>query len=304
MPSTSFFTTHDGDVILRATQEPSPTQDFRVHKLILSLASPVFKDMFTLPESPDRNRTEPPEIPVVDVPDSPQIVDTILRFIYSGVEPPKVSNVATLAALFSTADKYNITSIHPVLKASMKTFLPRNSFMVYITACRFGLLEEAMEAARVSTPLSILKPGDDEAVQHVSGPDLYRFIRFVQERDHQGRSIIKQKLGWSYVTRDCDCPHWEGGEDFYFRLTRVVQDEFVENPCLDPKDLLMVLSKVPDPPLGCDPQPNSAEWYYNGGDDDAFSCPFSPMSIRDKLMGLVMELEELECSLLKQAFKE
>ncbi|KAF9781653.1 hypothetical protein BJ322DRAFT_236727 [Thelephora terrestris] len=299
MPSTSFFTTHDGDVILRTTQEPTTTHDFRVHKFILSLASSVFKDMFTLPEPPDQTHTEPP---VVNVPDSPEVIDIILRFIYPGVEPPRIPDVSTLAALFSTADKYNITSINPVLKESMKSFLPHDSFEVYVIACRFGLLEEAKEAARVSTTSSILRGDHSEAVQHISSPDLYRYFRFVQERESTGRRIIASRLGW-YLVPGKSCHHnSDKGEDFYTRLTKVVQEEFTESPCLELKDLLVALDRVPDPPHGCEPPPSPAEW--NEDDVGDLPCPLVQTFIRGTLKGVVGQLNGSERSLLNRYFEK
>ena len=50
----TFFTTDDGEIVLRASSQPNSKYDFRVHKFILSLASPVFKDMFTFPQHPTR----------------------------------------------------------------------------------------------------------------------------------------------------------------------------------------------------------------------------------------------------------
>ena len=50
--------------------EPNSEHDFRVHKLIISLASPAFKDMFAFPQPPDPNSAEVPDISIVDVPDS------------------------------------------------------------------------------------------------------------------------------------------------------------------------------------------------------------------------------------------
>jgi len=41
------FDAPDAEIILRALGPPR--RDFRVHKLVLSLASPVFKDMFSFP---------------------------------------------------------------------------------------------------------------------------------------------------------------------------------------------------------------------------------------------------------------
>ena len=303
-PPTSFFTTPDGDVIIRAGQEPSSAHDFQIHKFILSLASPVFKDMFTIPQPSDRNQDKKPDTPVVDIPDSPEVFDIILRFIYPGVEPPKIADVTTLTALFSAADKYDIASIYPVLRESLKTFLPGDSFRVYVMACRFGLLEEAKEATRVSTSRSVVKQDYGETVQHISGPDLYRFVRFVQEREHKGLSKIEELLGYSHVNRGADCDHWDDGIDFYFRLATEVGDLFVRNPCLELKDLFEVFNKIPDPPPGCKPQPRSAEWYYDGCCDEGFSCPLLPMSIRNHLMEIAVELRALNGALLRGAFEK
>ena len=42
------FNVPGGDIILRTSG--SPNRNFRVHKLVFSLASPVFTDMFGLPQ--------------------------------------------------------------------------------------------------------------------------------------------------------------------------------------------------------------------------------------------------------------
>jgi hypothetical protein len=84
--------------------------DFRVHKFILSLASPVFKDMFALPQPLDQTLDEQHGLPVVDVPEPPEALDIILRFIYPGVEPPKITKPSALTATLLSADKYDISS--------------------------------------------------------------------------------------------------------------------------------------------------------------------------------------------------
>ena len=304
MPPTSLFTTHGGDIILRAGTEPDLKHDFCVHKFILSLASTVFKDMFAFPQPSDQNQNEHPGIPVVDIPDSPGVFDTILRCIYPGVELPRITDISILSTLFSAADKYNIASICPVLKESLKSFLPGDSFRVYIIACRFGFLEEAKEAARVSNSWSMITRDYDEVVQHISGPDLYRYVRFIQTREHEGRSKIEDLLGWYELGLDNGCNHWDGGKDFYFRLAKEVGDVFVRNPCLELKDLFEVFDKIPDPPPGCKPNPQSAEWYYEDGGLDAFSCPLVPMSIRNNLLKVVVELQDLNRRLLDKVFEK
>lgn len=64
----------DADVILRA----SGGKELHAHKLVLSLASPVFRDMFSVPQpSIGSSRT-----PMVDVDDLPEALRMFLQIIY------------------------------------------------------------------------------------------------------------------------------------------------------------------------------------------------------------------------------
>ena len=198
--ASTFFTTEDGDVILRAGQEPGLKHDFRVHKFILSLASSVFKDMFTFPQPPGQTQIGQCDIPIIDIPDSPQTLDTILRFIYPGVELPKFIDLLTLSDLLAVTDKYNIVSMRPVLRDRLSSFSETQPSSVYIIACRLGLLEEAKAAARITTPDSIIVPEGHEpgGIKYISGVDLYRLLWFCQTRDHgRGRnSEIRSHAPW------------------------------------------------------------------------------------------------------------
>lgn len=59
------------DVVLRS----SDGIDFRVHRIVLSLASPFFKEMFTLPQP-----TSEPEVPIIPMSESALLLDKALRF--------------------------------------------------------------------------------------------------------------------------------------------------------------------------------------------------------------------------------
>ena len=300
--SPTFFTTDDGDIIIRAGPVPGLRCDFRVHKLILSLASPVFKDMFPLPQPPDQSRNEGHQLPIVDIPEPPEVIDTILRLIYPGVELPMIPDLSTISSLLSVTDKYDLMSVTPVLRGALRAFLPSYSFEMYITACRFGFSEEAREAAMVSTTRSILQQDCNDAIQHISNTDLFRFVRFVQERELVGLSMIGSLLGFFDQGGGYDCEHWVDGRDFYYRLVREVMDTFVQNPCVEFRDLLAILDKVPDPPPGCEPPSNTAEFYRYKGGEEALSCPLLPMSIRNNLMSVAMALTRLNHVVLDQVF--
>ena len=302
--TSTFFATNDGDIILRAGPEPDSKHDFRVHRFILSLASPVFKDMFAFPQPPDQTLHEQHQLPTVGVLDPPEVLDTILRLIYPGVEPPKIPGLRDLTSVLSTADKYNITSIYPILRDTLKAFLPIHSFRVYVIACRFGFPEEAKEAARVSSTGSIIAQIPDEEVKHISTIDLLRFVRFVQEREHEGRSMIQATFDWWGLLNNSDCTHWKDGKEFYFHLEKAVQDAFYLDPCVESKDLFPLLDKVPDPPPGCESLPKSGEYYQKTGDKEAFSCPLQPMTIRANLTEVASDLANLNRRLLEETFGE
>ena len=300
--SSTLFTTSDGDVILRAGTDPDSKHAFRVHKFILSLASPVFKDMFTLPQPPDQS--EEHQLPVVDVSDPPKSLDMLLRLIYPGVEPPEIPDIPTLTALLSAADKYNITSIYPTLRGALETFSSRYPFRAYVVACRFGFPEEARAAARVGTTKSIISEGIDEEVQHISSIDVLRWVKFVQEREREGLSLIGESLDWWQVSTESSCVHRDDGRDFYFRLEKAVEEAFCSNPCVGSDGLFAILNKVPDPPLGCKSLPDSGEFCYDACVKDAFKCLFQPMTIRNNLVGVAEELGKLNYKMLDEAFKK
>ena len=304
MSQASLFTTHDGDIVLRAGTEPDSKHDFRVHKFILSLASPVFKDMFTLPQPSDQTLNEH-QLLVVDVSDPPEVLDVIIRLIYPGVEPPKITEQKTLSASLLTADKYSITSIYPTLRENLKTFLPNHSLWVYIIACRFGFLEEKKQAAKLTSSESFggLEKYTREAVQLISSTDLFRLFEFVKLRESEGRV----RIGWylhpisAWRTRlvastqggrlNITIPNWRkrsGMLSFSIRVS-------------DPTICLRSLIVYTTPPPGCDSLPRSGDW-YSVKDEDAFKCPLQPMTTRKKLVDLADVLRRYNEELLQRFF--
>ena len=84
------FDAPDADIILRALGPPE--RDFRVHKFLLSLASPVFKHMFSLPRPTSDNSGESTvaEVEIVEVTDPAEALDIVLRMIYPSFTSPSL----------------------------------------------------------------------------------------------------------------------------------------------------------------------------------------------------------------------
>ena len=107
-----------GDIILRAPLElgSDESKDFHVHKIILSVASTVFQDAFSIPQPPHpTSELKNTTLDVVPVTEPAVVLETFLQFIYP-VDPPVVESLRLLGALFQIADKYQATGVTTKLK--------------------------------------------------------------------------------------------------------------------------------------------------------------------------------------------
>ena len=147
------FNWPDGDVILRTTHGTA-NQDFRVHKVFLSFSSPVFRDMFAIPQP---ITAAPDGIDVVDVTDPPRALELILRYMYPSASSPVIHDLTTLLEALVLADKYDVEVARPRLRSSLREFTATEPLRIYAIACRLEL-EEEMKAASTHTT-SIHLPG-------------------------------------------------------------------------------------------------------------------------------------------------
>ena len=159
----------DADIILR-TLGP-PTRDFRVHKLILSLASPVFKDMFSLPQpAPGSSRASTvAEAEIVEVTDPPDALDVILRMVYPFTPPSFGGNIDALVECLTIADKYDIRGAKSRLCSALAQINPAHSLRVYAIAVRFGFADLVK-----STTCHIISSVNLTEIHEL--PDDFRFI--------------------------------------------------------------------------------------------------------------------------------
>jgi len=70
------FDVSDADLIIRS----SDIVDFRVHKLVLSMASPFFKDLLSLPQPSDSETID--GLHVVQLPEDSELLSSLLSMLY------------------------------------------------------------------------------------------------------------------------------------------------------------------------------------------------------------------------------
>ena len=140
-----------GEVILRSSDH----QNFHIHRIILSLASPVFGAMFSLPqpeELADGDQTASQKSPpVIDVMENSFTLDVLLRQCYP-VAKPFLEDLECVEHVLAAALKYEMSVAIQAMSELLvsKTIITENPLRVFFTACKYGLKREALTAAKAS----------------------------------------------------------------------------------------------------------------------------------------------------------
>jgi hypothetical protein len=134
-----FNDTEPHDVILQSKDGVN----FFVCKVILSFASPFFKEMFTLPQSVPPSIRAIETIPIVE--DS-QTMDRLLRLCYP-VPDPIFEDLSDTSDVLEVAMKYEMDESTAIMRAALLSFVKDEPLQVYAAACRLLLEKEARAAA-------------------------------------------------------------------------------------------------------------------------------------------------------------
>ena len=173
----------DADVILRA----SGGEEFHAHKLILSLVSPVFRDMFSVPQP---SPAESSELPIVDLSDPSEALEPFLQIIYP-TRNPLINDVDTLTSVLRLADKYDAKSVLDVhkdhLPSMCSNFSPIEMYAI-LSAC--GREEEAGTAARRVSFTSLGTLDSSPLLQLITTAQYQRLMSFMTARDRRMREIV------------------------------------------------------------------------------------------------------------------
>ncbi|KAI0645775.1 hypothetical protein C8Q79DRAFT_1010686 [Trametes meyenii] len=133
------FDHDDADVIFRSCDGV----DFRLHKVILRLTSPVLRDMFSLPDEPSQGDT--PQ--TVEVSESTTTLENLLSFCYP-MEHPEFMQLSRLLTVLEAAQKYDMSFVMKPLVANLKRFLPSEPLRLYAIAYRMEDGDLARAAAK------------------------------------------------------------------------------------------------------------------------------------------------------------
>ncbi|KAH7921218.1 hypothetical protein BV22DRAFT_1019767 [Leucogyrophana mollusca] len=166
----------DADVILRS----SDNVDFRVFKLMLSLTSPVFKDMFSLPQPPRANsELLPLGLPVIPVTETSSVLENLLLYCYPG-GVPQASNLESASAILEAATKYEMGSVLPLIGNTLLRFAELDPLSTYAIFSRYGWRKEMQVAASHALKLGGLgRPSQFvPELEKITGGDYHRLLAY------------------------------------------------------------------------------------------------------------------------------
>jgi hypothetical protein len=118
---------------------------FHVFKIILSLASPIFADMFNIP-SPE-SRDSPDEVQVVPVSERSRALDLALRHLY----PIPIADAVSLpdvSILAEFAHKYEVDALEKIIVRYLTGNVEDDPVGVYVIAVTYGYKRIGAQAAK------------------------------------------------------------------------------------------------------------------------------------------------------------
>jgi hypothetical protein len=150
------FDDAQADLILQSSDEVPML--FRVFKNVLSLASPIFADMFSIPSPPSE---KPHEVQVVPLSERSIALDIALRHIYPmrRAQPPEADNLLYARILAEFAQKYQVEVLDQFIIGYLAGSLACDPVGVYAIAVTYGYNDMGGNAARscLNLPFSDLR---------------------------------------------------------------------------------------------------------------------------------------------------
>lgn len=213
------FDVPDGDIILRALGPPS--HDFRVHKLVLSLASPVFKDMFSLPQPTwggySGTTPNPAGAEIVEVTDPPYAMDFILRMIYPFTPPSFDVNLDTLVECLIIADKYNIRGAKAQLYHALARHSVAQPLRVYAIASRFGF-GNIVDSATHQVLSAVHLPGVPDLPEDFKFVPATTYHKLVRHHASYLETVVEVIKNTPLKSKCHHCRGWKSSAEEVYRL--------------------------------------------------------------------------------------
>ncbi|KAJ6578066.1 hypothetical protein B0H19DRAFT_574850 [Mycena capillaripes] len=199
VPTHPFAQTAGADAILRS----SDGLDFYVHRTILSLVSPVFETMFSLPQPESTS-----SVPIIEMQESSANLDRALRFFYPGAHPV-VETLNELQEAIEVLMKYDMQCVVPVMKHHLEKYHSSRPLAVYAIAFRHHWKDVAVAAARESLKhaLRVHLADASTELEHVTAVAYHNLLQYHARCAEAARSTVVSLKWflWPTMLGACRC---------------------------------------------------------------------------------------------------
>ena len=138
----------DANIIIRSSDQVN----FRVHKSILAMSSPIFKDLLSLSKSFDAEYVD--GLPVVALSEDAGLLNSLISLLYP-ITPIIPDSYQKVFALLAACQKYEMESVQSNIRFAIKhgkfpAPVKAEGVSAYAIASGMGLVPEAEDAARLT----------------------------------------------------------------------------------------------------------------------------------------------------------
>ncbi|KAG8974449.1 hypothetical protein FRC05_007248 [Tulasnella sp. 425] len=181
-----FDTESIGDCILRACDGT----EFKPSRAVLSLASPIFRDMFAMPPVADQGKTEI-KLPVIPVEEDAETLQALLQMLYP-IDPPPIASFSLAQKLVTACDKYFVSNSK--LRLHLRDALNDDNFMTedplacYSVLWKLGWEPEAIKASRYTHTLELTESSVAKRLVEQSG-DIEPLLQLWRMRDSRDGAL-------------------------------------------------------------------------------------------------------------------
>ncbi|KAJ7064723.1 hypothetical protein C8F01DRAFT_773901 [Mycena amicta] len=208
------FDDTSADVILRA----SDGMEFRLRRAVLSLASPIFEHMFSLPQ-PEPEQ----QLPVIAVSESGLLLDRMLRFWYPGAQPAADTLDGLRDVLAVLIFKYDMHFLAVAGQAALQRHIESDPLAVFAIACSLEWRQLAISAAKASLklPLRVFSTGASAGLRHVTGEAYHNLLHYHYLCGEAAHAVtadfswLVDPGNWAWI----NCRHHEGRSGFAWSST-------------------------------------------------------------------------------------
>ncbi|KAH8985648.1 hypothetical protein EDB86DRAFT_3083454 [Lactarius hatsudake] len=166
----------DANIIVRS----SDRVNFRVHKSVLAVSSPFFKDLLSLPQPLDDELVD--GLPVIHLSEDADLLNSLVSLLYP-ISPVIPSSYEKVFALLAACQKYDMESVQSNIRAATKlgmfpTPVEAEAFRACAIAGSLGLDPELEDAARLTLGYPMTFESLGEQLRSFKGQSLCDLVRY------------------------------------------------------------------------------------------------------------------------------